>query len=110
MKGLKKQIVTEIVSSDFGLFDDLDSVIAILSQFKKEHPDKKLFLTDVWDGYEDVHYEIQYERLETDEEFEARKEELRQKKAREAAEAEKAIRRKEKEEQYQKLKRELGYW
>lgn len=54
------------------IFTYLEDVIVYFQKLIDANPGKKLYLEDQWSGYEDVHYEIRYEELETDDEFNRR--------------------------------------
>ena len=58
------------------LFENsIDDVISYLKELKAKFADKgQLVIKDVWTGYEDVHYELQYNELESDEEYATRRE------------------------------------
>ena len=49
---------SEYIDSNL-LFDQIDEVVKYLNLLKGKHSDKNnLFITDVWTGYDDVHYEL----------------------------------------------------
>lgn len=108
---MKKKRVSVEVECDAGtLYGPIGEAIKYLESIKKQYPNTDISLTEMWDGYENMHMAFTYSREETDEEVEnrIREEEAEKQRLKEAAEKEQQ--RAAKIEQYHKLKRELGFF
>jgi hypothetical protein len=109
IRALKKDILTrQIVLEQDRLFNDIDKVIQYLNELKNKYKGKNLSITDVWTGYEDVHYVAEYQEEETDDEYNERVEynEMIQKEREAERKREASI--KKKKAQIEKLQKEIS--
>lgn len=105
-----RKIIEEVIDCDIGrMFDDLPDVIIYLQEVIEAHPGKKLVFDEHWTGYEDNEFRFIYHRPETDEEVAKRHEQEEEKRRRAQVEKDRERARQQKVDQFNKLKRELGY-
>lgn len=69
----RKEITRVLEVDTERLFDtSLSETIKYLQEVESTSKERDLNLVQVWDGYEDCHFEFNYTELETDEELESR--------------------------------------
>jgi hypothetical protein len=104
-----KQRVTVAVDCDTQrLYGRIGEAIGYLKEIAEQYKDTDISLSENWTGYEDMEMRFEYTREETDGEFAARAEQERYKKKCAAEEAARVRARREKEQQFEQLRRELG--
>lgn len=88
------------------LYGPLKNAITYLKEIADRNPDKDLELAEVWTGYEDMHMEFQFTRLETDQELNDRVAAERRKRREEAVAKGRAEKKKALDAEIKKLKRQ----
>lgn len=108
-KQVERQRVTIIVECDTErLYASVSEAALYLDTVAKQYASTDISLAEHWSGYEDMNMQFEYSREETDAEV-ANRREIEALQARDAVEAlKRAAVRKEKEKQFEKLRRELG--
>jgi hypothetical protein len=68
------KVITEALPFDYGAVFNvpLEQAVQYLNALVQTHVDKTLYLDEHWAGYEDMEIRLMHQRLETDEEMEAR--------------------------------------
>jgi hypothetical protein len=104
-----KQMITAAVDCDTKrLYGTVAEAIGYLKEIAEQYKGTDIGLAENWTGYEDMEMRFEYTRMETDAEFATRCEQEDAEAARAAAEARRLAARREKEQQFEKLRRELG--
>lgn len=106
---LAKERVTVAVDCDTQrLYGPLPDAAKYLLEVAAGYPGSDIHLTENWTGYEDMNMQFEYSREETDKECAARTERDRLVRQMAAEHAARSAVLRDKEKQYEKLRRELG--
>lgn len=104
----KKRIAVEVDCDTERLYGPIPGAIKYLQEIANQFPGIDITLYENWTGYEDMSMIFLYSRLETDEEFNVRLEQEAYAAKLAAEKNQRDAVRREKEKQFEQLRRELG--